>query len=219
MISTKDQRPIWKSISWIPQLGIVGYSEKDTNMVVTFRHPKVCCWLSPSRFASIFAITYRVSSWKNHQERFWWLPQFSGEGKTFTSLNLLLLWLWVQKKNSRCRWGLQDLNCIVTLEKSDRLGFLPILSAGGRPGIKIIFKGTEHENHGLCLGSDPSKPAELLKRPRLIEFLAYLETQFDVIVFDTPPMGWWSRRIDLMRLFDINLYCGSSEYTVKRSTW
>ncbi|MCR9084083.1 MAG: tyrosine protein kinase, partial [Cyclobacteriaceae bacterium] len=58
-------------------------------------------------------------------------------------------------------------------------------------------------------------PAELLQTQRLKDFLNYLDENFDIVVFDTPPMGLVSETIDLMRLFDVNLYVVRQNYTVK----
>jgi Mrp family chromosome partitioning ATPase len=79
----------------------------------------------------------------------------------------------------------------------------------------IIFK-SQHDNlYFVPSGVIPPNPAELLQTQRLKDFLQYLEERFDVVIFDTPPMGLVSETIDLMRLFDINLYVVRQSYTVK----
>jgi capsular exopolysaccharide synthesis family protein len=98
--------------------------------------------------------------------------------------------------------------------ESDKIGLSTYL-IGKAEADKIILK-TDYENLWFVpSGVIPPNPAELLQTPKLKEFLAYLESQFDVIIFDTPPMGLVSETIDLMRLFDINIYVVRQNYTVK----
>ena len=78
----KDQRDLKKHFM-IPQLGIVGYSQKDTNKVV-LDFPKSAVAESFRSLRS--AITY-LASGKN-TKRILVTSSVSGEGKTFTSLNL-----------------------------------------------------------------------------------------------------------------------------------
>jgi len=63
-------------------------------------------------------------------------------GKDFLlQLIWLLLWLWVPKKNSRCRWGLaKTLNWHLYLEESTRLGFSTIWIGQKVEADKIYFK-------------------------------------------------------------------------------
>jgi len=97
---------------------------------------------------------------------------------------------------------------------SDKLGLSTYLI--GKANAEDIIIPTQHENlFFVPSGVIPPNPAELLQTPKLLEFLAFLEERFDIIVFDTPPMGLVSETIDLMRLFDINLYVVRQNYTVK----
>jgi capsular exopolysaccharide synthesis family protein len=97
---------------------------------------------------------------------------------------------------------------------SDKVGLSTYLI--GKASAEEIIIPSQHENlFFVPSGVIPPNPAELLQTPKLLEFLAYLEERFDIIVFDTPPMGLVSETIDLMRLFDINLYVVRQNYTVK----
>jgi capsular exopolysaccharide synthesis family protein len=204
----KDQRDLKKHFM-IPQLGIVGFSEKDTNMVV-LEHPKSAVAESFRSLRS--AITY-LASGKN-TKKILVTSSVSGEGKTFTSLNLASVMALGSKKTVVVGGDLRRPKLAAYFGESDKIGLSTYL-IGKAEADKIILK-TDYENLWFVpSGVIPPNPAELLQTPKLQEFLAYLESQFDVIIFDTPPMGLVSETIDLMRLFDINIYVVRQNYTVK----
>jgi capsular exopolysaccharide synthesis family protein len=204
----KDQRDLKKHFM-IPQLGIVGFSEKDTNMVV-LEHPKSAVAESFRSLRS--AITY-LASGKN-TKKILVTSSVSGEGKTFTSLNLASVMALGSKKTVVVGGDLRRPKLAAYFGESDKIGLSTYL-IGKAEADKIILK-TDYENLWFVpSGVIPPNPAELLQTPKLKEFLAYLESQFDVIIFDTPPMGLVSETIDLMRLFDINIYVVRQNYTVK----
>jgi capsular exopolysaccharide synthesis family protein len=206
--SIKDQRDL-KKYFMIPQLGIVGYSEKDTNVVV-FQHPKSAVAESFRSLRS--AITY-LASGKN-TKKILVTSSVSGEGKTFISLNLASAMALGSKKTVVVGGDLRRPKLAAYFGESDRVGLSTYLI--GKVEAEKIVLPTKYENLWFVpSGVIPPNPAELLQTPRLNEFLAYLESQFDVIIFDTPPMGLVSETIDLMRLFDINLYVVRQNYTIK----
>jgi capsular exopolysaccharide synthesis family protein len=204
----KDQRDLKKHFM-IPQLGIVGFSEKDTNMVV-LEHPKSAVAESFRSLRS--AITYLASG--KSTKKILVTSSVSGEGKTFTSLNLASVMALGSKKTVVVGGDLRRPKLAAYFGESDKIGLSTYL-IGKAEADKIILK-TDYENLWFVpSGVIPPNPAELLQTPKLKEFLAYLESQFDVIIFDTPPMGLVSETIDLMRLFDINIYVVRQNYTVK----
>lgn len=204
----KDQRDLKKHFM-IPQLGIVGYSHKDTNKVV-LDFPKSAVAESFRSLRS--AITY-LASGKN-TKKILVTSSVSGEGKTFTSLNLASAMALGSKKTVVVGGDLRRPKLASYFGESDRIGLSTYLI--GKVEADEIILPTSHENLWFVpSGVIPPNPAELLQTPRLIDFLDYLESKFDVIIFDTPPMGLVSETIDLMRLFDINLYVVRQDYTVK----
>ncbi|MEB2778386.1 polysaccharide biosynthesis tyrosine autokinase [Algoriphagus sp. D3-2-R+10] len=204
----KDQRDLKKHFM-IPQLGIVGFSQKDTNKVV-LDFPKSAVAESFRSLRS--AITY-LASGKN-TKKILVTSSVSGEGKTFTSLNLASAMALGSKKTVVVGGDLRRPKLATYFGQSDRVGLSTYLI--GKVEAEEIIIPTEHENLWFVpSGVIPPNPAELLQTPRLTEFLDYLESQFDVVIFDTPPMGLVSETIDLMRLFDINLYVVRQNYTVK----
>lgn len=206
--SIKDQRDLKKHFM-IPQLGVVGYSTKDTNKVV-LEHPKSAVAESFRSLRS--AITY-LASGKN-TKKILVTSSVSGEGKTFTSLNLASAMALGSKKTVVVGADLRRPKLASYFEYPEKVGLSTYLI--GKIEAESIILPTQQENlFFVPSGVIPPNPAELLQTPRLLEFLDYLDQRFDIIIFDTPPMGLVSETIDLMRLFDINLYVVRQNYTIK----
>jgi capsular exopolysaccharide synthesis family protein len=206
--SIKDQRDLKKHFM-IPQLGVVGYSTKGTNKVV-LEHPKSAVAES---FRSLRSAISYLASGKN-TKKILVTSSVSGEGKTFTSLNLASAMALGSKKTVVVGADLRRPKLASYFDHSEKLGLSTYLI--GKVSAESIIFPTQQENlFFVPSGVIPPNPAELLQTPRLLEFLGYLDERFDIIVFDTPPMGLVSETIDLMRLFDINLYVVRQNYTIK----
>ena len=204
----KDQRDLKKHFM-IPQLGVIGYSTKGTNKVV-LDHPKSAVAESFRSLRS--ALTY-LASGKN-TKKILVTSSVSGEGKTFTSLNLASAMALGSKKTVVVGADLRRPKLASYFDHSEKVGLSTYLI--GKANAEQIVLPSQHQNlYFVPSGVIPPNPAELLQTPRLIEFLDYLEAHFDIVVFDTPPMGLVSETIDLMRLFDINLYVVRQNYTNK----
>jgi len=206
--SIKDQRDLKKHFM-IPQLGVIGFSQKETNKVV-LEHPKSAVAESFRSLRS--AITY-LASGKN-TKRILVTSSVSGEGKTFTSLNLASAMALGSKKTVVVGGDLRRPKLATYFGDSEKVGLSTYLI--GKVEADEIVKETDQEFLSFVpSGIIPPNPAELLQTQRLKDFLQYLDERFDVIIFDTPPMGLVSETIDLMRLFDINLYVVRQNYTIK----
>ncbi len=204
----KDQRDLKKHFM-IPQLGIVGYSLKDTNKVV-LDFPKSAIAESFRSLRS--AITYLASG--KDTKMILVTSSVSGEGKTFTSMNLASAMALGSQKTVVVGGDLRRPKLASYFGESDRVGLSTYLI--GKVEAEEIVIASSYENLWFVpSGIIPPNPAELLQTPKLTEFLDYLRSRFDVVIFDTPPMGLVSETIDLMRLFDINLYVVRQNYTVK----
>lgn len=204
----KDQRDLKKHFM-IPQLGVIGFSDKGTNKVV-LEHPKSAVAESFRSLRS--AITYLASN--RNTKKILVTSSVSGEGKTFTSLNLASAMALGSKRTVVVGGDLRRPKLATYFGGNEKVGLSTYLI--GKVEARDIIMPTDQDNLWYVpSGIIPPNPAELLQTPALKTFLAYLEDNFDIIVFDTPPMGLVSETIDLMRLFDINLYVVRQSYTVK----
>jgi capsular exopolysaccharide synthesis family protein len=204
----KDQRSLKKHFM-IPQLSIIGYSKKDTNMVV-LEHPKSAVAESFRSLRS--AINYLAAN--KNTKKILVTSSVSGEGKTFTSLNLASAMALGSKRTVVVGGDLRRPKLASYFNHSDKVGLSSFLI--GKATEEDIILPTKHENlFFVPSGVIPPNPAELLQTEKLKEFLNYLEERFDIVIFDTPPLGLVSETIDLMRLFDVNLYVVRQNYTMK----
>lgn len=204
----RDQRDLKKNFM-IPQLAIIGNSQKDTNMVV-LEHPKSA--VSESFRSLRSAINYIAAGKKS--KKILVTSSVSGEGKTFTSLNLASVMALGGKKTVVVGADLRRPKLASYFNYSDKKGLSTFLI--GKANEEEIIVPSSHENlFFVPSGIIPPNPAELLQTQKLKDFISYLEGNFDIVIFDTPPLGLVSETIDLMRLFDLNLYVVRQNYTFK----
>lgn len=67
----------------------------------------------------------------------------------------------------------------------------------------------------IASGPIPPNPLDLIGQPRMGELLNELKKMYDTIIIDSPPIGYVSEYIILMRYTDANIYVVRSEYTTK----
>ncbi len=135
----------------------------------------------------------------------------SGEGKTFVAVNLagilqmagkrvLLIDLDMRKPKQHKVFGLDNtkgmsLLLINKLQPADCLHHLD-------EGFDFISSGPL-----------PADPSELILSERFRNLLAGFKDQYDVIVFDTPPVGIVSDALELLKQADYPLYVVRNDYS------
>ncbi|MFD2037480.1 GumC family protein [Belliella marina] len=204
----RNQRDLKKNFM-IPQLSIIGKSDMPTNLVV-MEHPKSAVAES---FRSLRSAINYIAADKN-SKKILVTSSVSGEGKTFTSINLASILALGGKKTVVVDADLRRPKLAGYFKHSSKIGLSTLLI--GKATEDEVIVASSHENlFFVPSGIIPPNPAELLQTQRLKDFLVYLEANFDMIVFDTPPLGLVSETIDLTRLFDLNLYVVRQDYTLK----
>ncbi len=198
-----------KNLLKIPLLGTIGYSDKDTNLLVA-EHPRS---LASESFRSLRSALFYIASEKKCKKVLV-TSSVSGEGKTYISLNLASAMALSGKKT--CILGLD-------LRKPKLSNYLEISSKKGLSGYLIdkdsadeIIIPTKYENLSVVpSGPVPPNPAELLLKTKMNTFLEKLEQEFDIIIMDCPPVGLVSETMDLLRFSDVNLYIVRHDFTHK----
>ncbi|SEJ80492.1 capsular exopolysaccharide family [Cyclobacterium xiamenense] len=198
-----------KNLLRIPLLGTIGFSDKDTNLLVA-EHPRS---LASESFRSLRSALFYIASEKKCK-KILVTSSVSGEGKTYISLNLASAMALSGKKT--CIIGLD-------LRKPKLSTYLDISSKKGLSGYLIdkdsadeIIVPTAYDNLFVVpSGPVPPNPAELLLKTKMNDFLDRLEKEFDIIVMDCPPVGLVSETMDLLRFSDVNLYIVRHDFTHK----
>ncbi len=81
---------------------------------------------------------------------------------------------------------------------------------------EIVQASGVHENlKVISSGPIPPNPAELLEQQGMDDLIAWLKTEFDEIIIDTPPIGLVTDALILARLADTSIYVVRHGVTLK----
>jgi capsular exopolysaccharide synthesis family protein len=138
----------------------------------------------------------------------------SGEGKTFTTINLAGSLTMLDKRVVLIGCDLRKPQLANTFRVNTQHGLSSYLI--GKSTIEEIIGRTDIENLSVILtGSIPPNPSELLNTEKMSTLLASLQEMYDYILLDTPPVGLVSDAIVLMKQSDIVLYVVKAGYSQK----
>jgi capsular exopolysaccharide synthesis family protein len=88
----------------------------------------------------------------------------------------------------------------------------------GDGSAKEIINNTEHKGFDVITsGPIPPNPIDLIGNPRMEELINSLKQTYSTIILDSPPVGYVSEYIILMKYTDANLYIIRSDYTNRNS--
>jgi tyrosine-protein kinase Etk/Wzc len=136
----------------------------------------------------------------------------SGEGKTFTSLNLSGILGLLEKKVIILDFDMRRprLNKIFNIPNEKGVSTILI----GKHTIDECIHNTEIEN--LCYvtsGPIPPNPAELILSNNMRNLLNDLKKKFDYVVIDTPPIGLVTDGIEIIKMADFPIYVFRADYS------
>jgi len=138
----------------------------------------------------------------------------SGEGKTFTAINMAMSFALMKKKVVLVGLDIRNPMLGEYLNISKANGITMYLSDLHYKLSDIIMPSDLHPYLSIIpAGPVPPNPAELLMSDRLDELIADLRKEFDYIVIDTAPLGVVSDTYLLNRLADNSIYVSRQNYT------
>jgi tyrosine-protein kinase Etk/Wzc len=191
----------------IPILGIIGHVADNSNLTVidkpkssiaeAFRSIRINLqYLSPEKTHKIISITSSIS----------------GEGKTFSSINLAGIIALSGKKTLLVGADMRKPKIYNDFKLSNDKGLSTYLA--GVSQIEEITYSSGIENLDIIpSGPPPPNPSELLGLVRMDSLIEELRKSYDFIIMDTPPLGLVSDAFQLMKYSDINLYIVRHRYT------
>lgn len=141
----------------------------------------------------------------------------SGEGKTFVGVNLASIIALSGKKVCIVDLDMRKpkVNFAFEDETFDDKGVSTILI--GRHGVSECLKETRLGNlQYISAGPTPPNPSELLLSEKFSSLIESLKESYDVIIFDTPPVGLVTDGVLVMKKSDLQIYVIRSDYS-KRS--
>lgn len=198
-----------KSILKIPLLGTIGHSDKETNLLVA-EHPRA---LASESFRSIRSGLFYIASEKKCKNILV-TSSIAGEGKTFISINIASAMALSGKKTCIVGIDLRKPKLAEYMKVSNKLGLSSFLV--DKCVAEDIILPTSFENlHVVPSGPVPPNPSELLLKDKMKVFMEGLQSEFEIIIMDSPPIGLVSETMDLLRFSDVNLYIVRHDYTHK----
>jgi len=196
-----------KNILKIPLLGTIGFSDKETNLLVA-EHPRA---LASESFRSLRSALFYIASEKKCKNILV-TSSISGEGKTFISINVASAMALSGKKTCLMGMDLRKPKLSTYLGVTNKKGLSTYLV--DKHSMEDIILETSYENlYIVPSGPVPPNPSELLLKDKLKDFFTHLEKEFDIIVMDCPPVGLVSETMDLLRFSDVNLYIVRYDFT------
>jgi len=112
----------------------------------------------------------------------------SGEGKSFTAINLAISFTLIGKKVALLELDLRKPKVSKLLEIRNDVGISNYLV--NQASINDIIKPTEIKDFFLLpSGIVPPNPAELLQKDRFRQLMAEVKERFDYVILDSAPIG------------------------------
>lgn len=138
------------------------------------------------------------------------------EGKTFCSVNLAAVMAYSGRRTVLIDTDMRRPRVASYFQLKNRKGLSNFLVGDG--SIKEIINNTEHKGFDVIgSGPIPPNPIDLIGNPRMEELINTLKQTYSTIILDSPPLGYVSEYIILMKYTDANLYIVRSDYTNRNS--
>lgn len=136
----------------------------------------------------------------------------SGEGKTFTSINLAAIFAQAGRKTLLVSLDLRKPKIHRVFNMENRVGLSNYLI--DKAEYKDIVTSTNIKNLFVTLaGPIPPNPAELIGTQRMEDFIRQAREDFDIIILDTPPLAIVTDAMLLARFAHANLFVVRASYS------
>ncbi|MEQ1675579.1 MAG: polysaccharide biosynthesis tyrosine autokinase [Chitinophagaceae bacterium] len=142
---------------------------------------------------------------------------FSGEGKSYVSTNMGAVLALAGKKTVILEFDIRKPKVLSGMGIAKGPGITNYLMGKTDNIAEVIRPVPGHENlFVLGCGPIPPNPAELLLDTRLDEMFEWLQTNFDIVLVDTAPVGMVSDAMTLSKFADCTLYLVRQGHTFKK---
>jgi polysaccharide biosynthesis transport protein len=205
----QDKKDI-EARSSLSLLGVIAHS-KYTSTLVVVNNPRS---MISETIRSIKAnLDFVVSEKESNVLTF--TSTISGEGKTFSSINLACAFALSDKKTLLIGCDLRKPKIFKDFNLTNENGLTSYLI--GKLQLSDIVNET-HVNNLFVISSGPvpPNPSELLGSDKMKDLITELRKQFEYIIIDTPPIGIVTDALFLMRYSDVNVYVVRHNYTSKK---
>ncbi|MFD2245447.1 polysaccharide biosynthesis tyrosine autokinase [Pontibacter ruber] len=197
------------TITKIPFLGVIAHGSKSDKLAVK-NNPRSAIAES---FRSV-RINLQYLMAESNFKVIGITSSISGEGKTFTSVNLSSELAMSGKRTVLIESDMRKPTFGKYFNTHNAAGLSSYLTQG-LPLDEVIQK-TEIENLDvISCGPIPDNAIQLLELSKMTELIERLKQEYDYVVIDTPPIGFVSEYFILMKHMDTNIYVVKHKYTTK----
>ncbi len=192
-----------------PFLGGIGHNPIESNLIVQ-QKPKSA--VSESFRALRSNLNFFTGNETN--KIFMISSSISGEGKTFTTINLATVFALSGKKTLIIGADMRRPKIFSDFELSNEKGLSGFLS--NLNTFEEVVQSTKITNLDLVSGGPvPPNPSELLLTPRFESFLAEAKKRYDYVLIDTPPLALVTDAFVMSKYSDHTVFVMRQNYTPK----
>ncbi|HLA56872.1 MAG TPA: polysaccharide biosynthesis tyrosine autokinase [Flavobacterium sp.] len=196
----------------IPIIGVVGVKHTPSNLSV-FEKPKSALAESFRAIRSSLQFLYKKQEFVG-AKTLMLTSSISGEGKTFSTINIATVFAMSEKKSVIVGMDLRKPKIFDDFNIRNDIGVVNYLI--GQKSLDEIIQQTHIPYLDVITsGPIPPNPSELLIGDSMKEFMEELKTKYDYVILDTPPVGLVSDAIELAQYADVTLYIMRQNYTKK----
>lgn len=193
----------------IPFIGGVGHKRQDTNLEV-FAAPKSA--VAESFRALRSNLSYFMGG--NNKGVFLVTSSISGEGKTFTSINLASVLALSGRKTLIIGADMRRPKIYSDFDLNNDVGLSSYLA--GLSDFSGIIQATTFDNlHLVSGGPVPPNPSELLLKEEMKAFIQRAREEYDYVIIDSPPLALVADAFTLSLYADHTLFLVRQNYTPK----
>jgi tyrosine-protein kinase Etk/Wzc len=138
----------------------------------------------------------------------------SGEGKTFSSLNIAAAYAQIGKRTILINFDLRNSHSFI--KDTDNSKGLSLLLSGETELDEVIQKSFYKSLDIINAGPVPPNPLELMENERTNQLFEFLKKNYDYIIIDTPPMAQVSDAFAIIQHADLNLMVVRYNMTKKK---
>jgi len=138
----------------------------------------------------------------------------SGEGKTFSALNIAAAYAQIAKRTVLINFDLR--NSQSQIKNADNSNGLSLFLSGDVEIINVIQKSYFKTLDIINAGPVPPNPLELIENVRTNSLFEFLKENYDYIIIDTPPLAQVSDAYTLIQYADLNLIVVRYNVTKKK---
>ncbi len=136
----------------------------------------------------------------------------SGEGKTFSALNIAAILSLLEKKVVLLDFDMRRPRLNQSFDVDNDKGVSTILI--GRDTYQECLRKTELENlQFITSGPIPPNPAELILSANAKKLIQDLKQKFDYVIVDTPPIGLVTDGLEMIQGADFPIYVFRADYS------